>query len=111
MYEFQVSLSLPSEAQTVADAVREFKWDVENGPDYVYRVDDGEHLWDYDAETGEATEVPRTDMGVIRIVARRVFEIAHEMDPDTVSDIHRSQYDEELTEKIAGELAALYRMV
>jgi len=59
-FEFQVTLSLPVEAQNITDAIEEFKWDVANGPAYVYQVDTGEGVFNYDTDNNERTlvEVP-----------------------------------------------------
>jgi len=111
MHEFQVTLSLPSEAQDIKSAVEEFRWDVANGPGYVYEVDTGEGVFRYDAENGAVTPVEKIDKGKLDSLAERVFDIAHELDPDEPSDIHRSQYDEELTAKIRQELYKLFGLV
>jgi len=76
MKEYQVSLSLPVEALDVAGAVAEFRWDVANGPAYVYGVDTGEELLSYDSETRTATAGARIDKGALDALADRVLDRA-----------------------------------
>jgi hypothetical protein len=56
MYEFQVTLSLPVESQTVQEAVEEFKLDVASGVAYVYSVDTGERVVHFDDESKQIFE-------------------------------------------------------
>lgn len=106
MKEYQVTLSVPEEADSIEDAVREFRSDVIDGPDYVYSVDDGEKVWSFDAETGETTEAPRIDKGVLDALAVKVYGIAHEDDDPVQSD-----GDRQIVARIAVELYKLYGIV
>ena len=56
-YEFQVTLSLPVEAQNITDAIEEFRHDARYGTDYVYRVNTGEGVFDYDTADGSRVRV------------------------------------------------------
>lgn len=76
--EFQVSLSLAVEAKNIHDAIEEFKWDVANGPDYVYAVDTGDALYSYDTENGVRTETPRIDKGTLDAAIDALVTAVHD---------------------------------
>lgn len=101
MKEFQVTLSLPVEADNVEDAVQEFRWDVANGPAYVYGVDDGENLVSFDAETGESTPAPRVDCDAVDRLAVKLYALAHETSED---DAVQSDADRQLVADIAERI-------
>jgi len=94
MNEYQVSLSLSIEATTVPDAVKEFRWDVANGPAYVYAVDDGERLWHFDAEDGQARPAERIDKGRVGALAEKLYSLAHDQpsDADGIAAIRTELY-------------------
>lgn len=108
MHEFQVILSLPVEAETVEGAVEEFRWDVANGPAYVYTVDSGEGLVTYDAENGEITPAERIDKGALDALAVKVYGIAHEADAD---EAVQTDWDRRNVALIAAELYNLFGLV
>ena len=94
MFEFQVTLSLPVEAQNITDAIEEFRHDARFGTDYVYQVDTGEGLVHYDTETGEATPAARIDKGTLDALAERLYATAHDQpsDADGISAIRTELY-------------------
>jgi len=99
--EYQVSLSLPVSATSLEDAVEQFRLDVENGPDYIYGVDDGETLVSFDSETGESTPAARLDIGTIDKLATRVYGLAHEADED---EAVQTDWDTQNVAKIAAAI-------
>jgi hypothetical protein len=94
MKEYQVSLSLPVEALDVAGAVAEFRWDVANGPAYVYGVDTGEELLSYDTENRTATAGARIDKGTLDALAEKLYATAHDQpsDADGIGAIRTELY-------------------
>lgn len=102
--EYYVTLTVPVDAESVADAVEQFKLDVADGPDYVYDVDDGETRLSYDSETGEETPAVRLDKGLLDALAAKLYGIAHGTDAE---DAVQTAGDRETVSLIAAELYKL----
>jgi hypothetical protein len=104
MNEYDVTLSLTVDADNITDAIEEFRHDARYGTDYVYRVDTGDALYNYDTADSTRTEVVRLDKGTLDA---RIDALV-----DAVRDLHRESFPyRDHYERVAEARAELYKLI